>query len=87
MSPLPPCVSDPLAAVAELFESAASAAEPDADGDWGVKAQFQAALAQPGVLERVSCEICFFPTFRRQTPAASSLPPPARPTALSLIHI
>jgi hypothetical protein len=52
---LPPCVADPLAAVAELFNSAASGSSEDgSDGDWGVKAQFVAALAQPGVLEAVS---------------------------------
>ena len=55
VSEAPPCVSDPLGAVARLFDAAVGAAGGiDAlDADWGVRSAFQTALSQPGVLEKV----------------------------------
>jgi|MDSW01.1.fsa_nt_gb hypothetical protein len=49
------CIADPLGAVTTLFDAATAAAEPDVDGDWGVRAVFEEALALPGVLESVRC--------------------------------
>ena len=52
---LPPCVSDPLGTVSALFDAASRSADPRAleDGDWGVRATFERALGEPGVLARV----------------------------------
>ena len=49
----PSCVVDPLGTVAALFDAATGTSEPDGDGDWGVSAVFEEALAVPVVLETV----------------------------------
>jgi hypothetical protein len=64
-------VSDPLGSVRALFDAASSASDDfAADGDWGVKAMFQASLSAPGVLEQVS--VTAPPSRRRHHPCASS---------------
>lgn len=80
-------IAQPLRSVHALFAHAVSQGiDAVGDSDFGVKAHFEGALAQPGMLEKViwrrRCSVAY-----EFAPSRCELPHSARPSQIPCVHL